>query len=181
MARSSFDELLLHEFLLEPELVDEFGIAEAMRKRVGSDGATLTMLSGNMVFGEPISAVVLTVVQKQVSKLHNTATITRSVADILATLKSESDKYHSCCRSAICYGVVGKPSRAIKPLLVAASVNDNWARHHHNFGLIQGLENNLEEAQFELHLALEREPYEDARMRIQEAQRICAEMLTVTG
>ena len=91
----------------------------------------------------------------------------RTFADLLATFKGEQYKYESTCRSALCHAVGGNMSHAFGALRIAASVNDNFARHHHIYGLIHAAEGRFDQARQELQQAKLNEPNEDTRQRIE--------------
>ena len=92
--------------------------------------------------------------------------VTCAWSDIIATFKGKQDKYESTCRSALCHAISGSNEHAFGALRVAATVNDNYARHHHIYGLIHSAAGNWERARFELHRALRAEHYPETRDRI---------------
>jgi hypothetical protein len=97
----------------------------------------------------------------------------RSGSDVRAAFRSPDDNSRSCCRSALCYAATGSRERAFGALRVAASKRDDWARHHHLFGLTHGVSGDYDEALPELERARAAEPMEDVRVRIGEAVELC--------
>ncbi|MFB2881824.1 hypothetical protein [Floridanema aerugineum] len=175
IANTSFQGLLLEEFILEPNLRREFGIPEKFSElalHFSDQAATILHLLIVNHVGLPIpSDVIKEVINWLIAKRHTTL-IFRSISDIIATVRSEQDKYNSCCRSAICHGVVGSDDFAFGALRIAASVNNTWARHHHIYGVIHGIKNCNLQAQYELEMAYNNEPYSETKARIQLALEI---------
>ncbi|HEY9696131.1 MAG TPA: hypothetical protein V6D10_02635 [Trichocoleus sp.] len=169
---SEFQALLLAEFLVEPRLRDEFGISGTMSELAAQ-------------FSEPVAKAICAVVSSQtglvlppdameavlkvVSAQQQMTLLSRSVADVLATIRSPHDKYNSCCRSAICHAIVGAYDNASGALYHASRVNDSWARHHHLYGLLHGARNRQEKARYELEQAYAQEPWKESKVRIAQA------------
>ncbi|MBA2664334.1 MAG: hypothetical protein H0U74_18735 [Bradymonadaceae bacterium] len=74
--------------------------------------------------------------------------------------------------------VVDDLKQASITLRGAASVNGKWARHHHIYGLIHGVNEKYEKARFELNMAAKYEPFEDARRRIGQARELCDQKIS---
>lgn len=171
----SFQGLLLEEFLLEHNLRQEFNIPEKFSELASlfseRSATVLSILMASKV-GVPIPPDVIKEIIDWVTAQRHTTLIARSIADIMATVRSPQDKYNSCCRSAICYALTGSYNFAFGALKIAASVNDLWARHHHIYGLIHGIQNRNEEAKSELEMAYNYEPYSETKARIGQALKL---------
>lgn len=105
------------------------------------------------------------------------------VSDLLAGLRSGDDTYRSCCRSALCYAITGSREWAFGALRIAASKHDDWARHHHIYGLLHGAAGDYGRSLFEFGLALVAEPHAGVRSRIGEAMALArtAEAVPAAG
>jgi len=171
----AFKAMTLREFFLEPRLADEFQAARF-----------LSWLGGKLAW--PLSKVVeaklcvpakaVEIAVRAITGERFTALPVRSASDILAAFKSADDNYRSCCRSALCYAVTGSREWAFGALRVAASKHDDWARHHHIYGLIHGDFSDFGKALLELERARVTEPHEDVRVRISEAVELCRAALS---
>ncbi|MBW4451095.1 MAG: hypothetical protein KME38_30875 [Spirirestis rafaelensis WJT71-NPBG6] len=172
ITKLSFQSLLLEEFLLEPNLRREFGVSEKLAElalRFSDQAAKILHLLIVSKASLPIPPDVIKEVVGWLASQRHTTLIFRSIADVLATARSAQDKYNSCCRSAICHAVVGSYDFAFGALRISASVNDSWARHHHIYGLIHGIENRKAQAQYEFEIAYAYEPYSETKVRIAQA------------
>ena len=69
--------------------------------------------------------------------------------------------------------LTGSREWAFGALRVAASKHDDWARHHHVYGLIHGVFGDFDEALPELERTRAAEPGEEVRARIAEAVELC--------
>jgi hypothetical protein len=162
----AFRAMLVREFYMEPRLVDEFRAAWVMSLVARCIVRPASkVLAGKLgirpyLIEKPIRAVM--------GEKHMALPV-RVFSDWLASLKSADDNYRSCCRSALCYCINGSHEWAFGALQIAASKHDDWSRHHHIYGLIHGVEGNLERSGFELGLAEKAEPHDDVRRRIAEA------------
>lgn len=156
---------IYREFMLEEGLLAEVGLEE-----VPSRLASMLDCSA----GEAIAKLVSSPMLEDLSLedlgslliIRDMTFVSRTAAAVAADLKKENATYEECCRTAICYAVIGSNGHAFSALRAAAAKNDAWARHHYLYGLILGLEGNLERARWELGIALQYEPYEEGRVRI---------------
>ncbi|MBD2772683.1 hypothetical protein [Iningainema tapete] len=170
-----FKSMILQEFLLEDRLRSEYNYAEVaswlgnLVKVPASVAVEQFLASGVLVF---VNAGLTQKAIAELVKVKNTTLVIRAVADVLASCKSDEDNYKSCCRSALCHAIQGSYDWAFGALRVAASKNDNWARHHHLYGLIHGAKGDNERALFELEKALAAEPYAEPRKRIEQARQV---------
>lgn len=77
--------------------------------------------------------------------------------------------YMALCRSALVYMLWRKTYQAEEAINRAKYRMDNWAFAHYVYGLLHGLKGDAGKAHFELYLAVHREPYPEARARIDRA------------
>jgi hypothetical protein len=157
--------MLLREFLLEPELLAETGL-EGLPARLATllavaEADAVARLTANELL-EPLSLEQL----QELLAIRDMALVSRTPAAVAAELKDPPVSYERCCRTALCYAVIGSSGHVFTALRAAAGKNDSWARHHYLYGLILGLEGNEERARWELDMALRIEPYEEGRARI---------------
>jgi hypothetical protein len=157
--------MLLREFLLEPELLAETGL-ELLPARlapllaVAEADAVARLLASPRL--EPLSLAQL----QELLTIRDMDLVSRTPAAVAAELKDPAVSYERCCRTALCYAVIGSSGHVFTALRAAAGKNDGWARHHYLYGLVLGHEGNDERARFELDMALRAEPYEEGRVRI---------------
>jgi hypothetical protein len=168
----AFQGLILREFLLEDGLRDEFNHAEVASWLGELVGKPAALAVEHFLSGGVLSFVDAGLTQQAILhlvKVKNTTLLLRAAADFLASMKSAEDAYKSCCRSALCHAIQGSWEWAFGALRAAAHKNDNWARHHHIYGLIHGAKGNCGEAIPELERAASAEPYPEPQRRILEA------------
>jgi len=151
-----FDALLVREFLREPELVEWFGIDASLERTADAfdrdDARTfLDRLADELRATDWASAL-----------------DERRVA-----AESDESRYQTACWKAICHGLLGDDEAAFHALRTAAAIDDDWARHHHIYGLLHGARQKTDDARFELGMALAEEPYPEARRRIEDAATRC--------
>lgn len=151
-----FDALLVREFLGEPDLVEWFGFDRSLQPTDGTfsrDDARsfLERLDGAL----------------------STTEWRRALEDRLDAAETDAERYRTACWKALCHGLLREYDAAFDALRTAAAVDDDWARHHHVYGLIHGARQSTEDARFELGLALDAEPYPEARDRIAYAADQC--------
>jgi hypothetical protein len=166
-----FKAMALREFYCEPRLADEFRAARWLAWL----GRTVIRPAAKVIaaqFGVPPILVEITVNKIMTERVMIFPL--RMASDQLAQWKSDTNNYQSCCRSALCYIVTNSHRFAFSVLQHAAWKNDDWARHHHIYGLIHGINGDYERAQFELGKALSTEPYPDVRQRTAEAIALAA-------
>jgi hypothetical protein len=163
--RTSFQALLLQELMTEAGLVGELGVEEQVRALCSAAQSSFETVSGGE--GDVPYFLVDRAIDQLINKECADLLERRTAADVAASAKSSEAKYDSCCRSALCYAAAGHYRYAFGALRVAASVDDRWARHHQIYGLIHGVEGNVDGARFELSFSLEREPYSEKRRRIE--------------
>jgi len=161
-----FRAMLLREFYTEPRLPEEFKAA-SFANWVGNAVSKPASYVVAAKYGIPSEFVEGPV--RFICGIQNTTLIVRSFSDWLASWKSSRNTYESSCRSALCYAITNSQDWAFGALRVAASKNDNWARHHHIYGLIHGERGNFKEATFELGKARFAEPHDDVKSRIDDA------------
>uniref|UniRef100_A0A0C1NMF9 Uncharacterized protein n=1 Tax=Tolypothrix bouteillei VB521301 TaxID=1479485 RepID=A0A0C1NMF9_9CYAN len=177
-----FQSLLLEEFFLESNLRQEFGVPEKLAELASRFSKPTAKILHLLIVSKanlPIPPDAIAEVIDWLTSQRHTTLIFRSIADVLATTRSAQDKYNSCCRSAICYAVVGSYDFAFGALRISASVNDSWARHHHIYGLIHAIENRKARAQCELEMAYACEPYSETKVRIARALELLSHITAV--
>ncbi len=164
--QNAFKAMALREFYCEPRLADEFRAARWLAVLGGTVVRPASKVIGGML---NIPPVLVEYAARKIMTERIIAFPVRMLSDLLAQWKSDTDNYQSCCRSALCYTITNSYGFAFTVLRHAAWKNDDWARHHHIYGLIHGIQGNYQQAQFELKKAESAEPYRDARQRIWEA------------
>ena len=160
--------VVYREFLLEPELLEEVGL-DGLPSTVASllgcpEGEALTRLVESPLL-EALSLDQL----KTLMIIRDMSLVSRTAAALSAELKQREIGYDHCCRVALCYAVIGSLGHVFSALRAAASKNDQFARHHYLYGLILGLQGDVDRARWELGMALQHEPYEEGRSRIRMA------------
>jgi hypothetical protein len=139
----AFQGLILREFLLEDGLRDEFNYVQVASRLGELVSQPASVAVERFLSGSILSFVNAGLTQEAILhlvKISNATLLIRAAADFLAFVKSDEDNYKSCCRSALCHAIQGLWEWAYGALRVAAHKNDNWARHHHIYGLIHGVE-----------------------------------------
>jgi hypothetical protein len=87
-------------------------------------------------------------------------------------IKDKTANYESLCRSALLNLAWKKIDIAEGKVNDAKLIYDDWAFAHHVYGLLRGLQENRDSARFELGLALQREPSDLVKHRIERAIRL---------
>jgi hypothetical protein len=98
------------------------------------------------------------------SLLPPPASLFRPVAEVLSMFGGSN--YDALCRSALLHLFWGQLKAAEKKVNMAKNNHDDRAFAHHVYGLLRGLHEDRDGARFELGLALAREGFEGARLRI---------------
>ena len=160
--------MLFREFLLEPELLAEVGLETLPARLAGLLAASEAEAVDRLTASPFLEGLSLDQLQELLA-IRDMALVSRTAAAVAAELKEPSVTYERCCRTALCYGVIGSSGHVFTALRAAAGKNDAWARHHFLYGLLLGLEGNAERACWELEMALRAEPYEEGRARIRVA------------
>ena len=161
-------KVVYREFLLEPNLLAEVGL-EGLPATLASllscpeEEAVARLVESPLL--EPLGLDQL----KSLMIIRDMTLVSRTAAALSAELKRDGVSYDHCCRMALCYAVIGSQGHAFGALRAAASKNDGWARHHYLYGLMLGLEGNVDRARWEMGMALQYEPYEEGRARIRAA------------
>jgi hypothetical protein len=151
----AFKVMVLREFFLEPGPAEEFQAACFLSWLGGKSAWPMSKMAETKL-GVPARAVEVAI--RAITGERFTALPGRSASDILAAFRSPDDNYRSCCRSALCYAVTGSREWAFGALRVAASKRDDWARHHHLYGLIHGVSGDYDKALPELERGRAAEP-----------------------
>lgn len=157
--------IFFREFLLEPGLLEEVGLEE-VPARVGAqlhcsaDQAVATLVESPFLEALDLDHL------KELLMIRDMTLISRTAAAVSAELKEPGITYNQCCRAALIYGVIGRHGHVFSALRAAGGKNDVYARHHFFYGLILGIKGDMERARWELGMALQNEPYEEARIRI---------------
>lgn len=173
-AAEKLRRLAYRELLLEEGLVAEVGL-EDLPERF----AELLDCGSEESLDRLLSVPLLDLVElndlRRVLTIRDMNLVSCTAAGVSAELKGEGVTYERCCRLALCYIAIGRPSHVFSALRVAATKNDLFARHHYLYGLALGLEGSVERACWELGMALSYEPYDEARERIQLALELLEE------
>lgn len=159
---------LYREFLLEPELFLDVGLldlpdqlAEALSCAPADavDQVTNQLDLGDLTL-QQLRGLFLPIDPGVRETTTRTAT---------AQLSDPAVSYDQCIRRALCFASGEMYEQAFAALRAAGALRDDWARHHFIYGLIHGIREENERALWELETALQREPYEEGRQRIQAA------------
>ncbi len=171
--KEAFKALLMRELILDPVLVEEFNLQEVLEddERDLSVSSVLSALDR----GESVRDLGLEKSLKKVLKRKTLSAFSRDMAKKLESADKDTKAYEMYCQVAVCDGVARAPARAAKSLEEAASIQGGWARHHHLMGLIQGVRDNLDDAQQNLQTAMENEPFYNGKVRVRQALQYCEE------
>lgn len=170
-AQATFEAFLLREFLAEPELEREYDVAataEAVGEALGVAHAEALERAHDAARWDALVKAVASRGLGELVRFEHTGLLFRSRADIVAALRSSHDAYATFCRHALCHALQGEHERAFGALRGAAARHEEWARHHHVYGLIHAVCGDVERARYELEFALQAEPVPAARTRIVE-------------
>ncbi len=157
--------ILFREFLLEPGLLEEVGLEEVPSRlatllECDKDRAVETLVESPLLEALDLNQL------KGLLVIRDMTLVSRTAAAVAAELKDPKVTYDQCCRAALVYGISGRDGHVFSALRVAGGKNDSYARHHYFYGLILGMKGDLDRARWELGMALQNEPYEEARIRI---------------
>lgn len=174
MAGSSdvFQAMLLREFLLDEATTGEYDLSEVVRRLGVILDCSEEEAIGRFVAGDARSAVsgglvhsaIVSMIQGKRSPL-----LVRLAAAVKKIMDAKLDDYPASCGFALGLAVRGEYELAFEALRRAGHVHDDWARHHHLYGLIHGARGDYSRALFELGLARDAEPFATTRGRIAEA------------
>jgi len=156
---------IYREFLLEPELLNEVGLESLPATLASLLGCAEGEAMGQLTASPLLEALGLDQL-KSLMIIRDMSLVSRTAAALSADLKRPEITYDDCCRMALCYAVIGSQGHVYGALRAAAAKNDRWARHHYLYGLILGLQGDLERGRWELGIALQSEPYEEGRNRV---------------
>jgi tetratricopeptide (TPR) repeat protein len=157
--------VLYREFLGEPHLFVEAGLDElpkVLAKHLGCAPDRGLHQAAATTFLEQLDTTTL----RQLFHIRDMNLISRTAAAVSSEMKADEVSYEQAIRRALCYAVMGLQPHAYAALRAAARKRPTWARHHYLYGVMQGMAGDYPRALRVLELALEREPYEDARQRI---------------
>ena len=160
--------MVYREFLAERGLYEEAGLKmlpQQLGEALVTDPDEAIYLLASSTFVRALSDVQL----KKLFAIRDMALISRTAASVSAELKQPGIGYEQCIRTALCYAVVDMDAHVFAALRAAASIKPEWAQHHFLYGLLLARSGNVQRALSELNMALEHEPYEDARIRIRTA------------
>lgn len=164
-ASEQLQRIIYREFLLEPGLLEEVGL-EQLPSRLATLLATTAAEAVPRLLASPFLEPLTLEQLQDLIAIRDMALVSRTAAAVAAELKDPGVSYERCCRTALCYAVIGSQGHVFSALRAAAGKNDTWARHHYLYGLILGLGGDPQRACWELGMALANEPYEEARQRI---------------
>jgi hypothetical protein len=160
--------MIFREFLCEQELHREVGLDRLPDELGEKLGCSPDEAIAEITRDTLLDALSLQELE-QIVAIRDMTFVSRTAAALAADLKRPEVTYEACCRTALCYAVAGLESHVFTALRAAASKDDSWARHHFLYGLVLGAAGNQERALWEFDMALRREPYEDARVRVRRA------------
>ncbi|MCA9666921.1 MAG: hypothetical protein KC503_15085 [Myxococcales bacterium] len=177
---STLTRLIYREFLLEPDLYREAGLEQLPAKIAQaievSPSEALSRLTASPLL-EPLDLETL----QHLVAVRDMAIISRTAAALSHDLKEPAVTYDQCCRQALIYAVAGMNAHVYAALRAAASKEDSYARHHYLYSLLLGLEGDYDRALWELEMALEREPYAEARVRLRFAAEVIEKAQKAAG
>jgi hypothetical protein len=163
--------VIFREFLLEPDLLEEVGL-DALPDTVASLlGCSEDEAVGRLTEHPLLDSLSLDQL-RTLMVIRDMSLVSRTAAALSAELKQREVSYDYCCRVALSYAVIGSHGHVFSALRAAAAKNDQFARHHYLYGLILGLQGDIDRARWELGMALQHEPYEEGRTRIRLAMDI---------
>jgi len=172
MVTNTLHRLIYREFLLEPDLYREAGLEQLPAKLgqaldVPPSEALATLTASPLLEQLDLESLA------HLLAVRDMTLIGRTAAALSSELKDPSVSYDQCCRTALIYAVAAMNAHVYAALRAAAAKEDSYARHHYLYALLLGVEGDYDRAQWELEMALEREPYAEARVRL----RFAAEMI----
>jgi hypothetical protein len=140
-------------------------LPEAIGQLLGcpASGAIERLLDASTFASVPLSAL------EPLLQIRDMRIVSKTAAALASELKGDDVSYDHCCRTALIYAVARMDAHVFTALRAAASKDDSWARHHYLYGLILAAGGNIDRARWEFDMALQREPYEDARIQIRQA------------
>ncbi|MBW2732258.1 MAG: hypothetical protein JRH20_07670 [Deltaproteobacteria bacterium] len=166
--QETLERMLYREFLTQKDLYREVGL-----ERLPEKLAALTGLPKGEVLSHIMGSPELTMLGmddlRRLVRVHDMTFLSRTAAVVAGELKRPEVEYISCIREALSFAISDCRVQAFAALRAAANHSPESAYHHFIYGLLQALGANNMQAQKELSLALEREPYEDGRRRIRTA------------
>lgn len=165
MTTEKLQRVLYREFLLERDLLEEVGLEDLPTRVAALLGCEQDQALDRLMAGSLLEALSMDQL-KGLMVIRDMSFVSRTAAALSAELKDPNVSYDRCCRMALCYAVIGSFGHVFSALRAAASKNDRWARHHYLYGLILGIEGNVDRARWEFGMALQYEPYEEGRIRI---------------
>ena len=163
--------VLYREFLLEPGLLEEVGLDRLPATLASLLGCAEQEAIGNLTASLLLEAVSLDQL-RTLMIIRDMSLVSRTAAALSAELKQDKISYDHCCRVALCYAVIGSEGHVFSALRAAAAKNDRFARHHYIYGLMLGMQGDVERGSWELDMSLQYEPYEEGRGRIRLAMDI---------
>lgn len=172
MPHEILTRITLREFLLEPNLYKEVGLEQLPAKLAQLLDVPAPQAIDELTRSPLLDALDVETLEHLLA-IRDMGLISRTAAAVAAELKGDDVTYDHCCRRALVYAVAGMTSHVYTALRAASAKDDSYARHHYLYALILAVEGDLDRALWELEMALEREPYADARLRI----RVVAELL----
>ena len=171
--KNAFFALLLEEINCQPGLRDELGannFGAACGVVFGKALVKVISLIGESQTGIPSFFYTCAGSSVNYMLIPPTTSLFRDVADLLS-IKSGSN-YEALCRSALLHLYWKQYANAEKKLNIAKNNHDSRAFAHHVYGILRGLEGNIDGARFELNLARTRESHDSAIKRIDLALKI---------
>lgn len=157
---------LYREFLLEKELYREAGLEKLPKALAEVLGCTEKEAIARALEGNFIEAAENFESLRRLMQIRDMVLLSKTPATLAAELKDKSISYDQCCRLALCYAVADRIPHSFAALRASAAKNESWARHHYLYGLLLAIDGDAKRACWELEMALEREPYDDGRIRV---------------
>lgn len=171
MVSDTLNRLIYREFLLSDGLYREAGLEQLPAKLGQSIGAPPSEAIERLTASPLLEALDVEALQHLLA-VRDMALISRTAAAVSSALKDPAVSYDQCCRLALIYAVAGMNGHVYAALRAAAAKEDTYARHHYLYALLLGIEGDYDRALWELEMALEREPYAEARVRLRFAAEV---------
>ena len=166
----AFSILVIDEIRVQPNLRNELNCLEAVLA-IGEEG--LDILLAILDGGDWPHKLAARGVKLLGNITPSPSILVRDFGDWHAsTFKDKTAKYESLCRSSLLNLYWKEFDKAEKKVNEARILNDRWAYAHHLYELLRGLQENQDNACFELGLALQREPSIIVKRRIERAIRL---------
>lgn len=163
-----YERMLYREFLAQSKLYEDLGLDRLEKALALAFDCSEQEAISNAMRGDSLEHISIERL-RFLFRINDMRFRAKTPAALSRELKERKADYQEAIRCALSYAVNQLAAHAYAALRIAAYQHDNWAYHHYLMGLLRAIEGNEEGAKREFFLALEKEPYEDARARIRQA------------